>query len=489
MKVVTILGMHRSGTSALSGMLHTAGYIAGHALLPPNCHNEKGYYESRSITDLNDSILNSLGHTWDDVRKISSNSLDSKAATTWISKIIKCFESEYLFSDSVVLKDPRICRLLPLWMQAFDSLGIKPLYVLALRPPWEVAASLKRRDGMTIQKSALLYLAYLLDAELFTRNDHRLVFDYSELLTDPVSVLEKIDIHCENNFHGRETEQLGLVEAFLDRSLCHRVEPCDWNRMQASEPLGLAEEFYKAISSRDPKYDAYYFEGIRSRFDALLEDLEPWLSDAAYGKQLSREILAPSKESRKAANLYAHAAVYWRTKTRDFCEEQKISHTVTFDETNCQLIFCLPTTESKILELRLDPIDRPSYCQIERLSIQDPLGEEIWNADLDKDLFSFTSDDMFNLGKEDINSTYYDIVAVREDAYGMLKIPENILDKIGSGWILNVDLNFDLLVRSVEPICQKLLRFKKICSSNIDVNSDTLNKENLPPDSNKIQQK
>lgn len=470
MKVVTILGMHRSGTSALSGMLHTAGYIAGHALLPPNSHNEKGYYESRLITDLNDSILNSMGHTWDDVRKISMNSLDSKEAKTWISKIVKCFESEYSFSDSVVLKDPRICRLLPLWMQAFDSLGIKPLYVLALRPPWEVAASLKRRDGMTIQKSALLYLAYLLDAELFTRDNHRLVFDYSELLADPVSVLQKIDIHCENNFHGRETEQLGLVEAFLDRSLCHGVEPSDWNRMQASEPLGLAEDFYKAISSRDAKYDAYYLEGIRSRYAALLEDLEPWLSDAAYGKQLSREILAPSKESKKAANLYAHAAVYWRTSTRDFCEEQKIVHAVAFDDETCKLKFHLPLTNSPITLLRLDPIDRPAYCQIERVAIENHLGEEIWNADLNHDLFDFTSEDMYNLCKKEFDSIYYDIVAVRDDAYGLLSIPQLIIDKIGPGWILNVDLRFDLLVQAIEPICQNLLKLKK--DSQIDFASD-----------------
>jgi hypothetical protein len=460
MKVVTILGMHRSGTSALSGMLHTAGYIAGHTLLPPNAHNETGYYESRVITDMNDSILNESGNTWDDVRKISIHHADSNSAKAFTSRIVECFECEYSDAENAVLKDPRICRLLPLWIQAFASLGITPLYVLALRSPAEVAASLKRRDGMTIQKSALLYLAYLLDAEQNTREKDRLIVTYSELLADPLSVLEKIDARCENDFHSRGREQLALVETFIDSSLRHEVESCDWNRMQASKPMRLAQELYEALSSRDAKFDEYYFRSIRCRFDAMLEDLEPWLSDAAYGKQLRREILAPSKESRKAANLYAHAAVYWRTNAKDFCEEQKIVHAVTFDEKTCELKFCLPPTNSPITDLRLDPIDRPAYCQIERFSIHNQLGEVAWQADLNHDLFSFTSGHMINLGKKDIGSNSYDVVATGDDAYGTLSIPRSILDKIGPEWILNVDLRFDLLVQAIEPICQNLLKFK-----------------------------
>lgn len=461
MNIVTILGMHRSGTSALSGILHTAGYVAGHALLPADAYNEKGYHESRAITDMNDMILNELGNTWDDVRKISIRPGDSNEANAFTSRIIECFGCEYSFADNAVLKDPRICRLLPLWKQAFASLGITPLYVLALRPPREVAASLKRRDRMTIQKSALLYLAYLLDAEQNTREKHRLIVTYSETLADPLAILNLIDTHCEIDFHSRKREQLCLVEAFIDSSLSHKVDPCDWNRMQASEPMRLAEEFYEALSSRDVKYDANYFEGIRSRFGALLEDLEPWLSDAAYSKQLRREILAPSKESRKAANLYAHAAVYWRTNARDFCEEQKIVQAVTFDKETCKLSFCLPPTNLPITDLRLDPIDRPAYCQIKRVALQNELGEETWSADLSQDLFSCTSGDMFNLGKKNIGSSYYDIVASKDDPYGILSIPESILKKIGTRWTLNIDMKFDLLVQAIEPLCQSLLKSKE----------------------------
>lgn len=461
MNVVTILGMHRSGTSALSGMLHTAGYFAGQALLPADVHNEKGYHESRAITDMNDMILNEMGKTWDDVRKISIHPDDSNESKKIISRIIESFETEYSSANNAVLKDPRICRLLPLWMRAFASLGIDPLYVLALRPPREVAASLKRREGMTIQKSALLYLAYLLDAEKYTREKRRLIVTYSEILADPIAILDLIDNHCEIKFHSRKKKQIRLVEAFIDSGLSHKVDPCDWDRMQSSEPMRLAEEFYEAISSRDLKYDANYFEGIRSRFNLLLEYLEPWLSDAAYGKQLWREILAPGKESRKAANLYAHAAVYWRTNSRDFCEEQKIVHSVTFDEETCKLTFCLPPTDFPITDLRLDPIDRPAYCRIIRVALHNETGEEAWNADLNRNLFTFTSGDMFNIGKNNIGSINYDVVAIRNDPYGILSIPESILNMIQTGWTLHIDINFDLLVQAIEPLCKNQFELKE----------------------------
>jgi hypothetical protein len=189
-------------------------------------------------------------------------------------------------------------------------------------------------------------------------------------------------------------------------------------------------------------------------------DLEPWLSDTAYGKQLWREILAPGKESRKVANLYAHAAVYWRTNARDFCEEQKIVHFVTFDEEACKLIFCLPPTDSPITDLRLDPIDRPAYCRIIRVALHNETGEEAWNADLNRDLFTFTSGDMFNLGKNNIGSIHYDVLASRNDPYGILSIPDSILNMIRTGWTLHIDINFDLLVQAIEPLCQSLLKSK-----------------------------
>ena len=94
---------------------------------------------------------------------------------------------------------------------------------------------------------------------------------------------------------------------------------------------------------------------------------------------------------------------------------------------------------------------------------------------LSKDIFNFKLENVL----KDINSIFYDIVAARDDAYGTLSIPQNILDKIGPEWILNIDLRFDLLVQAVEPICQNLLQFKEILSIHNKVEFNSSNEESL----------
>ena len=67
-KAVIVLGMHRSGTSALAGMLSLLGIQFGRSLFPPQADNPRGYWEHREIVDLDDRMLMALGSSWDDMR-------------------------------------------------------------------------------------------------------------------------------------------------------------------------------------------------------------------------------------------------------------------------------------------------------------------------------------------------------------------------------------------------------------------------------------
>ena len=80
-----------------------------------------------------------------------------------------------------LLKDPRICRFVPLWTSLVESMGIEPLFVIPIRNPLEVAASLRVRaeqdaanvlgtyGGMPDAKALLLWLRSFLDTERHTR--------------------------------------------------------------------------------------------------------------------------------------------------------------------------------------------------------------------------------------------------------------------------------------------------------------------------------
>src|SRR5215212_8323769 len=64
---VVITGMHRSGTSMVSRLLHDSGLDLGAPddLIPASPDNPDGHWEHIAIVQLNDEILNSFGGGWD----------------------------------------------------------------------------------------------------------------------------------------------------------------------------------------------------------------------------------------------------------------------------------------------------------------------------------------------------------------------------------------------------------------------------------------
>lgn len=64
---ILLLGMHRSGTSALAGTLHQLGIYLGSDLMKPGQYNKKGYFENNLIFRFNEQLLHKVGSSWDDI--------------------------------------------------------------------------------------------------------------------------------------------------------------------------------------------------------------------------------------------------------------------------------------------------------------------------------------------------------------------------------------------------------------------------------------
>src|ERR1700683_5721745 len=69
-RAVLVLGMHRSGTSALARGLQMLGVYLGNHFISPNPDNPTGYWEDRNIFGLNERLLAVFGLKWEEVALI-----------------------------------------------------------------------------------------------------------------------------------------------------------------------------------------------------------------------------------------------------------------------------------------------------------------------------------------------------------------------------------------------------------------------------------
>lgn len=146
--ILCVLGMHRSGTSCLTGSLQEAGLDLGecHTWNP---HNLKGNRENQAIVDLNDAVLADNGGAWD----------CPPEQVTWRSDRLDAARelmAGYAGSSHFGFKDPRTLLTLGGWQSLFPQM----CFVGVFRHPADVAQSLHNRSGMPLDAGLSLWHEY-----------------------------------------------------------------------------------------------------------------------------------------------------------------------------------------------------------------------------------------------------------------------------------------------------------------------------------------
>jgi hypothetical protein len=189
--VILVLGMHRSGTSAAAGSLVKLGGAQPKTLMPAEDGNERGYFESQALRTFHDELLASAGSDWTDWRQFNPAWYQSPTATAFQKRAKQLFKEEFDGEPLVVLKDPRVCRFAPFWLEVLAGIKARVCVIIPVRAPLEVAFSLRKRDGFSLATGALLWLRHIIDAEIATRALPRSIFSWDQLLGDWRSVAEK----------------------------------------------------------------------------------------------------------------------------------------------------------------------------------------------------------------------------------------------------------------------------------------------------------
>ena len=143
-----VVGMHRSGTSALAASLHGCGASVGDALLPAqDSVNEDGFFEDVRVVEINERILEAVDWTWYAPGDPEQLDWQSSHWQSFADEIDALLAQGFGDGEVQLVKDPRFCITLPIWLSACRRLGISDRVCTIERPGESVARSLEKRDG------------------------------------------------------------------------------------------------------------------------------------------------------------------------------------------------------------------------------------------------------------------------------------------------------------------------------------------------------
>ena len=278
MKMLVILGMHRSGTSVLAGTCSLLGAEMGGEMMAARQDNVMGFWEHDEIVRIHDELLDYLGFAWDDVRALPEKWWTYDVIRPQREALLAVLRRDFTGSKLACVKDPRLCRLLPLWQDMLQELGWEPCYLIATRNPAEIYASLKSRNGFTAEKSALLTLRYLLDAEAASRGGTRAFVDYAAILIGWRAALKPAWTRLGLDWPSDDARLDAEAARFIHKELRHHSA----DAAPETGAMGrLSQEVYKAFTSAiagtDPKealdHARLELDGLTAGFDRILSDL------------------------------------------------------------------------------------------------------------------------------------------------------------------------------------------------------------------------
>ena len=239
--------MHRSGTSAVAGLLHALGLDPGpvDTLINADEFNQDGYWEQRPVVQLNDDLLRARrGFASAPPRRERHPA--PAAASQQISALLSGFERPWF------VKDPRICLLLEAWQVAA---GADAFAVVVSRDPRHVATSLSRRNGYGPEMGVALWERYTHDLLAALSGRSCLFIRYEQLLAAAERVVHELGAAAADHVgdQGLRSEQRMADAIGL-------VRPPSKNGAHVPPGVSLTRpqhELYEIVSSLEGRCEAF----------------------------------------------------------------------------------------------------------------------------------------------------------------------------------------------------------------------------------------
>jgi hypothetical protein len=265
--LVFVLGMHRSGTSALTGMLVQAGFTAPSDLMPATVANPKGYWESLGVMGINEGFLSEMESNWSSSLPLPAGWSESISARKWRTSLINIISEAFAGAELPTIKDPRFCTLIMGLEPWFESRLINTSFIIPIRHPLEVANSLLQAEGTTHYKSLRLWIKSIFMTEQATRGHRRKFISFDLLLQDPTNTLNACLQLVQSATDPETTESIAVLQneardevlnhatGFIEKNLRHQQpaitgdDVSTTNNSCNTRLIHLAEITFQAILS------------------------------------------------------------------------------------------------------------------------------------------------------------------------------------------------------------------------------------------------
>lgn len=239
---IVVLGMHRSGTSAVTGLLVRLGAYFGapEIALPKNFDNPRGFSERLDVMRVNDELLNLSCADWTTPQLYDPEIISEPCAAVFRQRA-RAIAAELAAQPLSVVKDPRMCVMADVWLPHLP----RRVCLLVLRNPLAVAMSLEKRNALPLPVGIALWEIYARGAVRASTQSLRVVLDFDALMMEPAAhtrqLIESLRAAGAGTHLAFPTET-DLREA-IDPGLRHHLpDPGELRRASSAAQFRLHEQ-------------------------------------------------------------------------------------------------------------------------------------------------------------------------------------------------------------------------------------------------------
>ncbi len=266
-QLVLVLGMHRSGTSLVTSLIEAAGFCCGKYPMKPSKDNPNGYWEDELIVEINNKLLSSLGLYWFSLVWLDLPRLKQSPVYEELLETASNYLQTLLTDNKkVVIKDPRMCILLPFWLEVVSGIDTEIKVVMVKRNFFSTARSLVKRDNFDYEYvSQLIYLHWASVVHFLPRTIDRILIQYEDVRQNEFDIRQSL-----MSFFGVKT---AVQSTLFQRDLEH-------NNLTSTNDCGFCWQQKMLLDFPDAEVDEARIRSLDSFYHAL---------NVAYFQPLHRE--------------------------------------------------------------------------------------------------------------------------------------------------------------------------------------------------------